>query len=97
MPLSIFCPDQVLLSKGFPSGLRSGQKVPVRNSGVGGRFGYFLFFSVRGRGKGRRRPSRWRGGQFAIESRGGGRGLVSEEAGRGYRCREDVYREEGGT
>ena len=36
-------------------------------------FGYFLIsFSVRGRGKGRKSPSKWRVGGFLTENRGGG-------------------------
>ena len=36
----------------------------LRRYMLGGHFGYFLFFSVRGRGKRRRRPRRWPGGRF---------------------------------
>ena len=38
---------------------------------LGERFGFF-FFSVRGQGKGRRRPRRWPGGSVLFENRGGG-------------------------
>ena len=48
---------------------------------LGGRFGYFLFFSVPGRGGGRRRPRRWPGAGLFIKKyregggfRGGGAG-----------------------
>ena len=38
----------------------------------------FFFLSVRGRGKGRKRPSRWRGGGLLLKIEGGG-GLFEEE------------------
>ena len=42
---------------------------------LGGRLGYFLFFSARGRGKGVRGAGREGGGRFALKIPGGGGGL----------------------
>ena len=55
-------------------------------------FRIFFVLLVRGRGKGRRHPSKWWGVGFLLKIVGGGG--VSEEA--GYRRHEDVCREERG-
>ena len=58
-------------------------------SELGGRFGYFYFLSVRGRGNGRKRPSRWAGaGGFCTENKG--------REGGGYPRRRGNRWEEGG-
>ena len=42
-------------------------------------FRIFFIFAVRGRGKGRKRPIRWRGAVFLLKIEGGGGGLSEEE------------------
>ena len=51
---------------------------------------YFFLFSARGRGKGRRRPSRWREGRWLFFWRHS-EWEVSEEAGWGGRGRANLY------
>ena len=63
------------------AGMCRGRPKSLRKKVLGGRFGYFLFFSDRGRGKGS--PSRWEGGggwSFIENPRTGG---VSRRGGGG--------------
>ena len=60
-----------------------------------GRFGYFLFFSARGRGEGGVRGAGGGGSDFLLKITGRG-GVSRADGGRGARGREGVCREFGG-